>query len=249
MGTSSVRRAAMIRRMYPHLKIENVRGNVPTRIRKVDDAELGFDALVLAGAGLQRLGMGGRVSSWLGVEEGVLYAVGQGALGVEWREGDEWVAELLRTVGTGKGSRRLRWEIVGERSLLRALEGGCSVPVGVDCMWEDDDAEEAPGHMPEPEPALSSTIQKKNQGYEADDVTPPATTDSAHSGLLTLRAMVVSLDGKECVQSSQRHHVGSDQEAEALAFRVYEELVGKGAEEILKKIRLNRDMIEGLDGA
>ncbi len=138
---------------------------------------------------------------------------------------------------------------MGERSLLRALEGGCSVPVGVDCMWEDDDAEEAPGHMPEPEPALSSTIQKKNQGYEADDVTPPATTDSAHSGLLTLRAMVVSLDGKECVQSSQRHHVGSDQEAEALAFRVYEELVGKGAEEILKKIRLNRDMIEGLDGA
>ena len=235
VGTSSVRRAAMIRRIYPHLKIENMRGNIPTRIRKGDDAELGFDALILAGAGVQRLGMGERVSSWLGAEEGVLHAVGQGAVGVEWREGDEWVAGLLQQVGTGKGSRRVRWEIMGERSLLRALEGGCSVPVGVDCVWEDDVASEAPTHTPtQTQPSSPSSA-------------PP--TPHAHSGLLTMHAMVVSLNGTQCVQGRQHHRISSDQDAEDLAFRLYKELVDNGAEDILKKIRLNRDMIESQDGA
>lgn len=238
MGTSSVRRAAMIRRMYPHLKIANVRGNVPTRIRKVDDAELGFDALILGGAGVQRLGMGERISSWLGTEEGMLHAVGQGALGIEWRAGDKWVAGLLEKVGTDKGSRRARWEIVGERSLLRALEGGCSVPVGVDCMWEDDAGAEDDVQTP-----------SQNQGYEADDAIPATSTDYAHGGSLTMRAMVVSLDGKQCVQGTQRHRVSSDQHAEDLSFRLYKELVDKGAEDILKKIQLNRDMIESQQGA
>lgn len=239
----------MIRRMFPHLKIANVRGNVPTRIRKVDDVELGFDALILGGAGVQRLGIGERISSWLGTEEGMLHAVGQGALGIEWRAGDEWVAGLLEKVGTDKGSRRARWEIVGERSLLRALEGGCSVPVGVDCVWEDDagadDEAQAPSHMSEKAPT------KQNQGYEADDAIPATTTttDHAHSGFLTMRAMVVSLDGKQCVQGRQRHRVSSDQDAEDLSFRLYKELVDKGAEEILKKIQLNRDMIESQHGA
>jgi len=247
VGTSSVRRAAMIRRSYPHLRVENVRGNVPTRIRKVDDAELGFDALVLAGAGVQRLGMGERVSSWLGGEEGVLHAVGQGAVGVELRVGDVWVAQLLEEVGVSRGSRRVRWEIVGERSLLRALEGGCSVPVGVDCVWDDDDAGVSDGAQASSETQEDST--KENEGYEADDALPQTHTDRAHGGFLTMRAMVVSTDGKQCVQGSQRQRVSSDREAEDLSFKLYKELVNKGAEDILKNIRLNRGMIEAQHGA
>lgn len=247
VGTSSVRRAAMIRRSYPHLVIQNVRGNVPTRIRKADDPELGFDAVVLAGAGVQRLEMGERISCWLGDGDGVLHAVGQGAIGVEWREADAWVEGLLERAGRGKGDRRVRWEVVAERSLLRALEGGCSVPVGVDCVWEEappaDGAEAANDTQEEQEPTT------RNGAYSADDAIPATSNDHSHGGILTVRAMVVSLDGKQCVQGLQRHRVSSDQDAEDLSFRLYKELVDKGAENILKEIRLNRGMIEGQDGA
>lgn len=249
VGTSSVRRAAMIRRTYPGLRIENVRGNVPTRIRKVDDEGLGFDALVLAGAGVQRLGMDGRVSSWLGRGEGVLHAVGQGALGVEWREGDEWVEGLLEGIGREMGARRVGWEVMGERNLLRALEGGCSVPVGVDCLW-DDDAEDS---------SVTGELHASNKTRidppthetpSADNAIPSRPNTTTHrGGCLTMRAMVVSLDGTECVESCQSQRVRNDRDAEDLSFRVYKDLVDKGAEEILKKIRLNRGMIEGQDGA
>lgn len=233
VGTSSVRRAAMIRRTYPHLVIKDVRGNVGTRIRKLDDPEQGFDALVLAGAGVQRLGMGERISGWLGRGEGVLHAVGQGALGVEWREGDEWVGGMVARVGEGREGRRVGWEGVAERALLRALEGGCSVPVGVDCEWEDSPTPSDP--VPE-----EQKERKDNEGLVAN---------SEHGGRLTMTAMVVSLDGKECVEGCQQHFVNSDAAAEECAWRLYTQLVDKGAEEILKKIRLNRGMIEGQDGA
>jgi hydroxymethylbilane synthase len=250
VGTSSVRRAAMVRRTYPHLVIQDVRGNVGTRLRKLDDESLGFDALVLAGAGVQRLGLGDRVSSWLGSEEGVLHAVGQGALGVEWRAGDEWVAQLLEGIGRGKESRRVRWECVAERSLLRALEGGCSVPVGVQCAWEDarlsEDASAADG-----EDYQHQHTDTENAGYENDDAIPAPTVPetATDGGVLTLRAMVVSLDGKECVEGLRRGFVGSDREAEEVAMGMYGSLVEGGAERILKKITLNRGMIGARDGA
>ncbi|KAL2048330.1 hypothetical protein N7G274_000241 [Stereocaulon virgatum] len=232
VGTSSVRRAAMIRRMYPHLRIQDVRGNVGTRLDKLDNPEMGFDALVLAGAGVQRIGLGGRVSSWLGKEEGVLHAVGQGALGVEWRAGDEWVEGLIGGLGKGREAKRVRWECVAERGVLRALEGGCSVPVGVACSWQDSSPDAPPSLTPLPAPSP----------------TPNPSHPSA-SGLLNLHGMVVSLDGQECIQGSQRHYVSSDAEAEECAMKLYRELVEKGAEKILKEITLNRGMIRGLGGA
>jgi len=250
VGTSSVRRAAMVRRTYPHLKIQDVRGNVGTRLRKLDDPELGFDALVLAGAGVQRLGLGDRVSSWLGAGEGVLYAVGQGALGVEWWSGDEWVASLLEAVGRGGESRRVRWECVAERSLLRALEGGCSVPVGVGCAWEDAPAK-GNHQQSDGENYQHQHTETENAGYENDDAIPsPSGPEKvADGGILTLRAMVVSLDGIECVEGIRKGFVGSDREAEEVALGMYRELVEKGAEKILKEITLNRGMIRGRDGA
>ena len=244
IGTSSVRRAAMIKRTHPHLRVADVRGNVHTRLRKLDDSANGFDALVLAGAGVQRLGLEGRISSWLGRREGVLHAVGQGAIGVEWRAGDGWVEGLLGDLGRGKTARearRVRWECVVERGVLRALEGGCSVPVGVECQWEE-------GAPPLEERAASG--EKGSEGFENDDAIPDSGHDAdADGGYLVMRAMVVSLDGKECVEGEERCYVSSDAEGEECAMRMYKQLVEKGAEKILKEITLNRGMIREQDGA
>lgn len=248
VGTSSVRRAAMIKRTYPHLRVADVRGNVHTRLRKLDDPANGFDALVLAGAGVQRLGLEGRISSWLGRGEGVLHAVGQGAIGVEWRAGDEWVEGLLGELGKGKSkreARRVRWECVVERGVLRALEGGCSVPVGVECQWEE-------GAPPSKERVVSGGGKpvQGNEGFENDDAIPDSGCDAdADGGYLVMRAMVVSLDGLECVEGEERCYVSSDAEGEECAMRMYTQLVEKGAERILKEITLNRGMIRGQDGA
>ena len=247
VGTSSVRRAAMIQRVYPHLKIKSVRGNIGTRLRKLDDPTEGFDALVLAGAGVQRIGMGARISSWLGIEEGVLHAVGQGALGVEWREGDEWVRCILSEAEEkiGKAGRRVRWECVGERSLLRVLEGGCSVPVGVECVWEEGDIQSGDGI------GTDAVAEQQTSGYEQDDTLAqgPDTARKNHGAILIMRAMVLSEEGKECVEGTRRHHVGSDAEAEECGWRMAGDLVDKGARKILEEITLNRGMIRDQDGA
>ena len=252
VGTSSVRRAAMVRRMYPHLVIKDVRGNVGTRLRKLDDPAEGFDALVLAGAGVQRLGLGGRISSWLGSEEGVLHAVGQGAIGVEWREGDERIVSILSEAEKkiGKAGRRVRWECVGERSLLRVLEGGCSVPVGVECVWEEGELQKGDGTGTDAV-VEQTPDQQQPGGYEHDDAIPegPNVEREEHGGILIMRAMVVSLDGKECVEGTRRHYVGSDAEAEECGWRMAGDLVDKGAGQILQKITLNRGMIRDQDGA
>ena len=250
VGTSSVRRAAMVRRMYPHLVIKDVRGNVGTRLRKLDDSSEGYDALVLAGAGVQRLGIGGRISSWLGSEEGVLHAVGQGAVGVEWREGDEWVEGILAETekGLGKAGRRVRWECVGERSLLRVLEGGCSVPVGVECVWEEGSLQTGDGKGTD---AVVDQTNQLNNSYEQDDALPegPDTEREKYGGILIMRAMVVSLDGKQCVEGTRRHYVSSNAEAEECGWRMAGDLVDKGAGKILEEITLNREMIKDQDGA
>ena len=250
VGTSSVRRAAMARRMHPHLVIKDVRGNVGTRLRKLDDASQGFDALVIAGAGVQRLGMGERISSWLGSEGGVLHAVGQGAIGVEWREGDEWTGAVLAEAErrAGKAGKRVRWECVGERSLLRVLEGGCSVPVGVECVWEEGHLQKGDGTGTD---AVVERPDGRSNGYGYDDALPAGSDKERgqYGGTLIMRGMVVSLDGKECVEGTRRHYVSSDAEAEECGWRVAGELVAKGAGKILEKITLNRGMIAGQGGA
>ena len=140
VGTSSVRRSAQLRKLYPHLEIRNMRGNVGTRIRKLDDEANGFACLILAATGIQRVGMGERVSSYLNREDGWYSAVGQGAIGVEIREGDKRTKKFMEGLIAGKEGKRGFWEGLAERSCLRALEGGCSVPVGVETEWEDANA-------------------------------------------------------------------------------------------------------------
>ncbi|GAB1314424.1 porphobilinogen deaminase [Madurella fahalii] len=135
VGTSSVRRAAQLRRRYPGLVFRDVRGNIETRLRKCD--EDGYDAIILAAAGLLRLDFGARIAQFLdsGTEEGgLLHAVGQGALGLEVREGDEKVLEVLKVVE----DTPTMIACFAERSVMRTLEGGCSVPIGVETTWVEE---------------------------------------------------------------------------------------------------------------
>jgi len=126
IGTSSVRRVAQLKRRYPDLVFKDVRGNLQTRFAKLDDPDGPYTSLILAKAGLLRLGFGDRVTSDI-VPPTLFHAVGQGALAVEIRADD---AEA-RTLCDALTHWQTSWRCLAERACLRVLEGGCSVPVGV----------------------------------------------------------------------------------------------------------------------
>ncbi|RYO95035.1 hypothetical protein DL766_007558 [Monosporascus sp. MC13-8B] len=134
VGTSSVRRMAQVKRRYPGLNFKDMRGNIDTRLRKLDAEDGEYTVLILAAAGLLRMGQGDRISQFLqgGAEGGgMLHAVGQGGLGIEARADDEKTLDLLRALEDN--STMLACE--AERSIMRTLEGGCSVPIGVETEW------------------------------------------------------------------------------------------------------------------
>jgi hydroxymethylbilane synthase len=130
IGTSSLRRLAQLRHHYPHLTFKDVRGNVNTRLAKLDAGE--YDAIILAVAGLERLGLGDRVHQVIPAEIS-LHAVGQGALGIECRDADPEVLEVLKVLEHAPSRDRC----YAERAFLRELEGGCQVPIGVNTAIED----------------------------------------------------------------------------------------------------------------
>jgi hydroxymethylbilane synthase len=129
IGTSSLRRQAQIRHARPDLDLRELRGNVDTRLRKVASGE--YDAILLAKAGLDRLGWSNRISEVLSPEV-CMPAVGQGALGVQARLKDNELADALAPLDDFE----TRQSIVAERSLLAALEGGCQVPLGAWARFE-----------------------------------------------------------------------------------------------------------------
>ncbi|MBW4639514.1 MAG: hydroxymethylbilane synthase [Gloeocapsa sp. UFS-A4-WI-NPMV-4B04] len=131
IGTSSLRRLAQLRRHFPHYRLKDVRGNLNTRMAKLDCGE--YDALILAAAGLQRLGMSDRIQQFLPTELS-LYAIGQGALGIECRADDLEVLSLLKAIEHVPTRDR----VLAERAFLRELEGGCQVPIGVDTQLDGD---------------------------------------------------------------------------------------------------------------
>lgn len=123
VGTGSLRRQAQLRHVRPDLVCENIRGNVDTRLRKLDEGE--FDAIVLAAAGLNRLGFAGRITQVLPLEV-MLPAVGQGALGIECRTDDSRAAAAIQAINDADS----RAAVLAERSLLAQLRGGCLAPIG-----------------------------------------------------------------------------------------------------------------------
>lgn len=128
IGCSSLRRRLQLKELFPDIETAPIRGNVLTRLRKLDSGEYG--ALVLAAAGLKRLGLEGRISRYFSVEE-ILPAAGQGILAVQRRAGlDSSVLECLR-------ERDAEDCALAERAFVRALDGGCSSPVAAHAVTED----------------------------------------------------------------------------------------------------------------
>lgn len=182
VGTSSLRRLAQLRHHFPHLAFKDIRGNLNTRLSKLDAGE--YDAIILAVAGLQRLGMSSRIHQVL-PDEISLHAVGQGALGIECRADDTEVLSLLKAIEHVPTRDRA----LAERAFLRELEGGCQVPIGVNTQLDGD--------------------------------------------TLTLRGIVISVDGKKLVKDTV---TGAANEAEKVGIELAQRLRQQGAQEILEEI-------------
>ena len=130
VGTSSLRRECQLRARRPDLQISSLRGNVQTRLRKLDDGE--FDAIILASAGLIRLELQQRIASYMNVEDS-LPACGQGAVGVETRLDDNWVRELLAPLHDADSAAK----VMAERAMNTRLQGGCQVPIAGYAITDD----------------------------------------------------------------------------------------------------------------
>ena len=131
VGTSSLRRTAFLLRWRPDLRIKDLRGNVPTRIEKLDAGE--YDAIVLAAAGVKRLGVGDRITDYF-TEDILLPAVSQGAIAIQLREDDGRVGAHVGALENPP----TRSATTAERALLRTVEGGCQIPVGAHATVEGD---------------------------------------------------------------------------------------------------------------
>lgn len=123
VGTCSLRRQAQIMARFPHLEVHNLRGNVNTRLAKLDNGD--YDAIILAAAGLLRLGMQERIASEMSVEDS-LPAAGQGIVGIETRVDDDATSSLIDRLHHTDTSYR----VMAERALSARLDGGCQVPIG-----------------------------------------------------------------------------------------------------------------------
>lgn len=123
VGTSSLRRESQLRAQFPHLKVEPLRGNVQTRLRKLDEGQ--YAAIILAAAGLKRLELSGRITALLSPEQS-LPAVGQGALGIECRSDRTDLIQLMQPLH----HQETAFCVEAERAMSRVLGGSCQVPLG-----------------------------------------------------------------------------------------------------------------------
>ena len=175
VGTSSLRRVVQLLSERPDLRIEPLRGNLDTRLRKLDEG--GFDAIVLAAAGLKRLGLASRIRGVFEIDR-MIPAAGQGALGIEVREDARELRELLaQTV------HRPTWLAAhAERAVSRALGGSCSMPLAAHATWEGGTLhlEAALGHASQLTlPLLRFTVE----GAPADEASARRLGEEAAEGL------------------------------------------------------------------
>jgi hydroxymethylbilane synthase len=182
VGTSSLRRRCQLAEMRPDLEIIDLRGNVNTRLAKLDSGD--YDAIILASAGLKRLGMEARIREVLPAQL-MLPAIGQGAIGIECRQGDRRVEDLIAPLD----DERTHIRVKAERAMNARLHGGCQVPIA---------------------------------GYAEID-----------HGVIVLRGLVGRPDGTEVV-----HGVisGRPQDAEEMGTVLAEDLLSRGADEILREV-------------
>ncbi|KAI5790310.1 putative porphobilinogen deaminase [Geopyxis carbonaria] len=215
VGTSSVRRKAQLKHSYPGLLIQECRGNVDSRLAKLDAPNSPYTCLILASAGLDRMGLSHRITSRI-TGSSFLYAVGQGALGIEIRDGDKRTLSLLSAID----HIPTRYRCLAERSLLRKLQGGCSAPVGVLTTFD-------------PLPAKRKPLRTQQGSDEEGDEDDEDVRTERLQGLLTLTASITSPEGEEEVGASHSVVVSGDGECEHLGLLVAEDLLAGGGARIL----------------
>ena len=132
VGTSSLRRQCQLRSHFPHLIIKDLRGNVGTRLNKLDDGQ--YDAIILASVGLKRLSLEHRITQYIDTDL-MLPAVGQGAIGIESRTDDKQILDIISVLDDKKS----RACIQAERAMNNALQGGCQVPIAGYCRLNNDE--------------------------------------------------------------------------------------------------------------
>ncbi|MBO8155917.1 MAG: hydroxymethylbilane synthase [Bacillaceae bacterium] len=157
VGTSSLRRSAQILAVRPDLNIQSIRGNIDTRLRKLEEED--FDAIVLAAAGLKRMGWSDDVVTEYLEPDVCVPAVGQGALAIECRESDQELRELLQSIN----HKKTEAAVTAERTFLHLMEGGCQVPIaGYAFMDGDYIVLKALVASPDGSNVLSETVQGKD---------------------------------------------------------------------------------------
>ena len=195
IGTSSLRRSCQLLSRRPDLKITSIRGNLDTRLRKLDEGQ--FDAIIVAVAGLKRLGWTERITEVL--SSGIcLPAIGQGAIGIECRIADESIHELIAPLNHSETFICIR----AERAFLKRLEGGCQVPIA------------AHGRL---------IGRQSGKGCRA----------GFENCLLVMDGLVGSVGGYKLIRG---HIEGNPGDAESIGITLAEEILSRGAKEILDEV-------------
>ncbi|XP_044134476.1 porphobilinogen deaminase isoform X1 [Bufo gargarizans] len=217
IGTSSLRRAAQLKKRYPHLQFKDIRGNLNTRLKKLDEQN-DFSAIILAAAGLRRMGWDNRIDQIL-LPEQCLYAVGQGALAVEVRAKDQDILNMVSALQDPPTVLRC----IAERAFMRRLEGGCSVPVAVSTSIEDSHLYLTGAvYSLDGSDCLKETMQRRVV-FPDKEVDGP-NDDSQHVGITALGVPRKALESAE--------HLGTE---------LADLLLSKGAKEILTVARQLND--------
>jgi len=161
VGTSSLRRQCQLLASRPDLEIKFLRGNVNTRLKKLDDGE--YDAIILASAGLLRLEMSDRIRESIAAED-MLPAGGQGAVGIETRTADARIIELLKPLHCAVTAE----QVVAERAMNRRLEGGCQVPIGCFAVHQPNDQLWLRGLVGSPDGEQMLTDEMRGSKHDAE---------------------------------------------------------------------------------
>ncbi len=211
IGTSSLRRSCQLLNLRPDLRIEHLRGNLDTRLRKLDEGQ--YDGIILAAAGMRRLGLEKRITELLPFDIS-LPAIGQGAIGVECRIDDEFINELLLPLNHAETYICVK----AERSFLKKLGGGCQVPI-----------------------AAYATVMKRSDNKEPEGtnlLTYASQKISHHQNvsqglLLILEGLVGTVNGDRIIRGRNE---GNPEEAEMIGIRLAEDILSRGAKEILENV-------------
>lgn len=211
VGTSSLRRSCQLLSLRPDIRIMQLRGNLDTRLRKLDEGQ--FDAIILAVAGVKRLGWSDRITEVLAPDIS-LPAIGQGAIGIECRTDDDFIHKLIAPLNHEESATCVR----AERALLKKLEGGCQVPI-----------------------AAYARLEKQGSGVRGqglEDKKQILTTDKDRSLFtvhysLIMDGLVGSVIGDRIIRE---HAEGNPEDAETIGIKLAEVLLSKGADKILAEV-------------